>query len=132
MNNIKEVFRYVLAGLINTAVGYGIFIFFVYIITINPFFANIISYIVAICIAYILNKLFVFKDKNSNKQNIIKFLIAFFIAFTINFIALFIFLNIFNFSPAIGQVFAMIIYTTVFFLLNKFYVFNYKGDGHEN
>lgn len=132
MNSFREVIRYGIAGVINTIVGYGVFILLVYIVAINPFFANIISYIVAICIAYILNKLFVFKNKNSNKQNIIKFLIAFFIAFTINFISLFIFLNIFKLSPAVGQIFAMIIYTTVFFLLNKFYVFNNKGDGHEN
>ena len=126
MNNIKEVFRYVLAGLINTAVGYGIFIFFVYFISLNAYYANAIGYFFGLCTAFILNKYFVFNVKNTTKIDIIKFLVSFLFSYGINIFTLFLCLNLFNLSAAMGQAIAMIFYTISFYIVNKYIVFYKK------
>ncbi len=126
MNNLNEIFRYLLAGTINTIVGYCIFLVMLYIVNVNPYYSNIVGYIFGLIIAYILNKLFVFKNKTTTKTSIYRFFIAFILSFFINLFVLFIFVDILNQSPAISQIVAMTFYTIIFYLLNKFYVF--KGN----
>lgn len=126
MNNIKEAFRYILAGLINTAIGYGIFIFLVYIILIDAYYANAIGYFFGLCTAFILNKYFVFNVKNTTKIDIIKFLVSFLFSYGINIFTLFLCLNLFNLSAAMGQAIAMIFYTISFYIVNKYIVFYNK------
>jgi len=129
LNNIKEVFRYVLAGLINTAVGYGVFLFLVYFISLSAYYANAIGYFFGLCTAFILNKYFVFNTTHTSIEHLFKFVISFFIAYAINVLILFICLNILNLSPAVGQIFAMFFYTISFYILNKFLVFRKKNNG---
>lgn len=125
--NINEIVRYVIAGIINTIIGYSIFIYLVYVLEINPFYSNITSYIIALFVAFILNKYFVFNVEDKQIKRFIMFIISFIIAYSINLVVLFLSLNIFNLNPAIAQIFAMIFYTFIFYLLNKFIVFKLLG-----
>lgn len=119
----NEIIRYIISGIINTVVGYGVFICLVYLLDVNPFYANAIGYIIALCIAFILNKYFVFNVKNTQIKHFLMFIIAFIVAFFINVIVLSLFLNVLNLYPAIAQIFAMISYTVSFYIFNKFIVF---------
>lgn len=123
-NHINEIIRYIIAGIINTIVGYAIFIFLVYLIQINPFYSNGISYIFALCVAFILNKYFVFNSINRDVKHVIKFIISFIISFLINIFILFVCLNVLGQNPAMAQILAMIFYSISFYVLNKFFVFN--------
>lgn len=123
MCNLNEICRYLLAGTINTIVGYCIFLIMLYVLNVNLYYSNIVGYIFGLIMAYILNKLFVFKSKITTKNSIYRFFIAFIFSFFINLFVLFIFVDILNQSPAISQIIAMTFYTIIFFLFNKFYVF---------
>lgn len=123
ISSSKEIIRYGIAGIINTFIGYSIFIALVYLLNINLYYSNIIAYFLGLCMAFILNKYFVFNVKQTTKTDVIKFFVSFFIAYGTNIFVLFLCFNIFNLNPATSQVLAMVSYTVNFYILNKLIVF---------
>ena len=119
----KEIIRYGIAGMINTFVGYGVFIFIVFFMNFDPYYANGLGYCIALCVAFLLNKYYVFNKKETDIYHVIRFFIAFLIAYIINLIILFICLDFLELNLALGQIFAMISYTASFYIFNKYIVF---------
>lgn len=119
----KEIIRYATAGLVNTFVGYGVFIYLVFL-DLEIYCANAFGYFVGLCVAFLLNKYYVFNKEKTNIKHIIKFGISFVIAYAINLLTLSFFLNFITPNPAIGQIFAMMCYTVSFYILNKYIVFH--------
>lgn len=120
---MNELIKYMIVGLINTATGYGVFWMLLRWVGCSPELANAISYVIALCVAFYLNRFFVFTGANSSTSSILRFFVAFAAAFLLNQAVLIVFFRIFLVPAEIAQVFAMIVYTVIFYLLNKFYVF---------
>lgn len=116
-------FKYLVAGLVNTLVGYGAFLVLLTTTSILPEIANAISYVIALVVAFILNKVFVFKSSVKNAVAIPKFIAAFAISFLVNQLVLILFYRLLNSPAAIAQIPAMVSYTVVFYVLNKHYVY---------
>lgn len=113
--------RYLFAGLVNTLIGYIVFLILFNLFTMSASIANTISYACGLISAYILNKIFVFKVSEKNKKRAILFILCFCIAFLVNQIVLHIFSQFINANFA--QIIAMTSYTLLFYFLNKFVVF---------
>ena len=77
-------------------------------------------------IAFILNKVFVFKSSVKNAVAIPKFIAAFAISFFVNQLVLILFYRLLNSPAAIAQIPAMVSYTVVFYVLNKRYVYKHN------
>ena len=120
------VFKYLIAGLVNTLVGYGVFLLLLASSSMLPEVANAISYVIALVVAFILNKVFVFKSSVKNAVAIPKFIAAFAISFLVNQLVLILFYRLLNSPAAIAQIPAMVSYTIVFYVLNKHYVYKYN------
>lgn len=120
------VFKYLIAGLVNTLVGYGVFLLLLATSSMLPEVANAISYVIALVVAFILNKVFVFKSSVKNAVAIPKFIAAFAISFLVNQLVLILFYRLLNSPAAIAQIPAMVSYTIVFYVLNKHYVYKYN------
>lgn len=120
---MNELIKYMIVGLINTATGYGVFWMLLRWVGCSPELANAIGYVIALCVAFYLNRFFVFTGANSSTSSILRFFVAFAAAFLLNQAVLIVFFRIFLVPAEIAQVFAMIVYTVIFYLLNKFYVF---------
>ncbi len=116
--------KFIFAGVANTAIGYGVFLLLVTLLDMNPSYANAIGYVIALIAAFILNKTFVFNQSTTDRSTIPKFIVAFGIAFGINQLVLISGYRLAGLDPKIAQVFAMISYTVVFYILNKKFVFN--------
>lgn len=116
-------FRYLIAGGINTLVGYGVFLFLFWAYAIQPAYANAVGYLVALILAFILNKFFVFKSPKLSLGVVTRFYIAFLCAFLLNQLVLFLLCSVLLLSAEISQIFAMAGYTLLFYYLNKIYVF---------
>jgi len=116
--------KFIFAGVANTAIGYGVFLLLVTLLDINPSYANAIGYIIALIAAFVLNKTFVFNQSITDRSTIPKFIVAFGIAFGINQLVLISSYRLAGLDPKIAQVFAMISYTVVFYILNKKFVFS--------
>ena len=116
--------KFIFAGVANTAIGYGVFLLLVTLLDMNPSYANAIGYIIALIAAFVLNKTFVFNQSITDRSTIPKFIVAFGIAFGINQLVLISSYRLAGLDPKIAQVFAMISYTVVFYILNKKFVFS--------
>lgn len=120
---MNELIKYVIAGLINTATGYGVFWMLWRWCGCSPELANAIGYVIALCVAFYLNRFFVFAGADSSMSSILRFFAAFAAAFLLNQAVLIVFFRIFLVPAEIAQAFAMIVYSVTFYLLNKHFVF---------
>jgi len=118
-----EFASFVVAGLVNTAVGYGAFWLANQTLGLHIALANAIGYAVALAVAYGLNRYFVFRRRAARKGSVALFLMCFLIAFGVNQVVLLLLALTTSWHPGVVQLFAMASYTIVFFFLNKFVVF---------
>lgn len=119
-----QILKYIVVGVLNTLVGYGVFFILFRILHVTPEIANTIGYILALSVAFLLNRTYVFKGDVLISRTIPRFLSAFAIAFSINQLVLIFFYRYLDFAAEISQVPAMISYSLVFFALNKYFVFS--------
>lgn len=121
MNSIPlaEVLRYGIAGLINTAIGYGIFLGVLAWTGLSPQQANAIGYGVGLGVAFLLNRYFVFAHAKLSFEAAVRFMVCFMIAFAINQLMLALLLRVWHVRSEIAQLFAMATYTIAFYVLNK-------------
>lgn len=119
-----QALKYIFAGVANTAIGYGVFLLLVTLFNMNPSYANAIGYVIALVAAFVLNKTFVFNQSTTDRGTIPKFIIAFSVSFAINQLTLLAGYRWIGLDAKIAQIFAMISYTLVFYILNKKFVFN--------
>lgn len=63
-SGIREAFAYIFWGGITTAMNWGVYTLLVRFFQIRPFAGNIASWVAAVSVAYITNKLFVFENKD--------------------------------------------------------------------
>ena len=120
---LSEVLKYSVVGIINTLVGYGVFMIALLGLRYSPELANVIGYTIAFSVSFFLYRFFVFTNINISLQMGLRFIIAFFVAFAINFGTLVILVRCCLVLPEIAQIFAMIVYTIIFYVLNKYFVF---------
>lgn len=120
---LREVLKYSVVGIINTLVGYGVFMVALLGLRYSPELANVIGYTIAFSVSFFLNRFFVFTNTNISLQMGLRFVTAFFVAFAANFGTLVILVRCFLVLPEIAQIFAMIVYTIIFYVLNKNFVF---------
>lgn len=124
-----QFFRYIISGVINTAVGYGVFFVLLRIFNVSPEYANAVGYCIALFVAFTLNKVFVFNNSISNRKLMPKFVVAYILSFTANQLVLMIFYRIIGMSAEISQIFSMASYTFIFYFLNKHFVFSERVRG---
>lgn len=129
---MNEFVRYAIAGFVNTASGYGVFWILLRWVGCSPELANLICYIVALCVAFLLNRIYVFKGATVSAATVLRFFVAFAGAFILNQAVLFVLFRILSIRPEISQIFSMSAYTVGFYLLNKYYVFNISEKNEFN
>lgn len=119
----KQFLKYLMAGVVNTVVGYGVFLVALRGLNWSPEAANALGYAFGLCVAFLLNRFFVFVVSGSASASALRFIVSFALAFAINQAALFVCYRLLLIPAEIAQIFAMVVYTVVFYLLNKHYAF---------
>lgn len=120
---MNELLRYLVAGGVNTLLGYGVFWVGLHHLGLSASAANALGYGVALCAAYILNRIYVFSTSSGSGMSIIRFTVAFMVAFAINQGVLAVGISLLNLRAEFSQVIAMAVYTVAFYVANKYYVF---------
>jgi putative flippase GtrA len=118
----NEFVRFLVVGVLNTGVGFGVFVLLTLGLGVNPAISNAAGYAVGLTIAYPLYRNLVFAVKTHSSSNVLSFILCFAISFLLNQAVL----NSLIYAGVpgyISQIFAMATYTLVFFLLNKYVVF---------
>lgn len=90
MNRLKNVFdekfvKFIGVGVINTAIGTSVMFGLYNIFKCNYWVASGANYIVGSFVSYILNKYFTFKNSDSNKRTVIKFILNIGICYIISY-----------------------------------------------
>jgi len=122
-----QILKYLLVGIINTIVGYGI-IFFLMFVGVSPEVSNIVGYAVGISVSYVLNKIYTFQSKAHPKKEFPKFVLSLLASYTLNFLTLVLCIHIFKVNPYISQIISGAVYTISGFVFLKYFAFRGSKD----
>lgn len=120
-SSLKQLSKFGLIGILNTILGYGLFVIFLN--WFNYFGALVFSHIIAVTHSYLWNKYWTFKSSSNPLKEFIKFNSVYFLVFVVNAITLFLLVDVFNFDPRVGQLFALPIITIISFTGHKYWSF---------
>ncbi len=115
-------YKYLIVGIINTIVGYGI-IFSLMYIGISPEISNLIGYSIGICVSYVLNKIYTFQSKAHPRNEFPKFVASLLIAYGLNFLTLVFCVRVIHINAYVSQIISGVVYTLSGFLLAKYFAF---------
>jgi putative flippase GtrA len=68
--------RYLLVGVFNTLLDFGLFTLFAVVVGIHPLVANILSTSITLCVSYLLNRVFVFRTARSVQRTVVQFVVV--------------------------------------------------------
>lgn len=126
----EEVINYLITGFIGVVVSVLSF----YIcrkIKLSILFSNIISWIIAVILMYILNKLFVFKTKTENNKQLMQeffsFIFARIITLIIETIIIYVGVILITKNDTIVKVFAQIVIIILNYIFSKIFIFKKRN-----
>lgn len=113
--------RFLIAGGINTFVGYSVFYLLHYVFTLDLLLANVGGYVVGLILSLLQMRLWVFPSQSHLAKYAARFFSIFVVAYCTNIIILIILTRLLGFEAWLGQLLAMVVYSLVsFFLSRKF------------
>lgn len=123
----EELIKYLIIGVLTTAINYIIFAILVNIAKVEMHTSNIIAWIISVIFAYFTNKLFVFESKSFKLDVLGKEIVSFGAARVLSLIMeeiiLYVFVNLLNMNQLIIKLIANIIVIVVNYILSKFIIF---------
>lgn len=119
---LHQFLRFGLVGMVNTAVGLSVIYALMLGLGVSPALSNMAGYAVGLCVSFVLNSRWTFRDRMS-LSGALRFLGAFAISYAANLACLLALIGPAGIAPEIAQLAAMVVYTLVFFLLSRLFVF---------
>jgi putative flippase GtrA len=114
--------RYVLVGVVNTLLGYGVILLLQFGAGFAPLLANAAGYAVGLVVSYVLNRRFAFRSRRSHRGGLPAFVAAAAACYGLNALVLFAALRA-GVPGALAQAAALTAYTVSFYLLNRYAIF---------
>jgi putative flippase GtrA len=128
----RQLARYLLAGCANTVFGYGIYVALNYALAGRWQYAylaaSVLSNLIAITVAYINYKFFVFKTKKNYLQEYVRFYVVYGFSFVLGLAVLPIFVEMFGFDAYTAGALLLPITVLVSFIGHKRYAFQSVPD----
>lgn len=126
---LKEIFLYLLFGILTTIVAIGVYYALVFTI-LNPENAielqvsNVISWFFAVFFAYFTNRKWVFGSNNGNiPKEIIKFVSARIFSLLLDMLIMFVFVSFLKMNDKIIKLMSQVVVILSNYVLSKFFVF---------
>ena len=133
-NNIIEIFKYLVVGVLTTIVSFATYFILTRTIldpdnAIKLQIANIISWIAAVAFAYVTNRIFVFESKNKNIfVELSLFVFARILSLFMDMGCMFIIVSLLKRSDIIGKLVSQVVVTIANYVFSKLIVFKHKKD----
>jgi putative flippase GtrA len=118
-----QLIKYLVVGLANTLIGYGIIFGCMYLLGLGPVVSNIIGYGLGLVVSYVLHRKVTFRSTQSRQAEALRFLAVFGIAYALNLLVLMLLIDHWQVHQGWSQVIAGVVYVGASFLMQKFYVF---------
>lgn len=116
-------FRYILVGLANTAVGYGMILSLQVQFGVHPVAANASGYVVGLLMSFALNRTYTFRSRRSFRTSIPAFAAAAAGCYVINLAVLQFSITVLQLQAVFSQGMAICAYTVSFYIANRCLVF---------
>lgn len=130
----RETIVYLIAGIMTTLVNIFAYGLLCNVFGINYLVANLIAWIFAVIFAYIVNNLWVFRDKSDSLKvegiKLIKFIVARAFSLLIEEAGLFLLVKVAGFNNMAVKVFLAVVVIVLNYLFSKLYIF--KGNQKES
>ena len=123
----KEVIAYLFFGAVTTAVSIATFAFFEWA-GLDALFANVLSWIISVLVAFVTNTLWVFESSLKVKffQKAIKFYAARLSTLAVEELILWVFIKLLAFDSIVVKTVAQIVVIVLNYLVSKLFVFRKK------
>lgn len=126
----KEIISYLFFGFVTTVVNYGVFALCGHVFHLDVVYSNAIAWVVAVIVAYVTNKLWVFDSKKHDFKTIAKefaeFVVARLITLGIETVLLWIFVDKLGVNDLIMKIITNIIVVILNYIFSKFIIFRKK------
>ena len=126
-NKYEEVIKYLIFGGLTTLVSILSYSLFTRLFSINYLISNILSWILSVLFAFITNKIYVFKSKTKDKNEVIDEIIDFIffrlLSLCIESIILYTFVSILQFNDLVMKLVAQIVVIILNYVFSKLFVF---------
>lgn len=117
------LFRFLLVGLANTAIGYSVVMGCHYALGASPLVANIWGYLAGGFVSYVLNRTFTFGSRRTHAEALPLFAVCVAACFALNAAVLVFLMRVLHLPFPLSQAGAMVAYTGAFYVLNRLVVF---------
>ncbi len=119
----KTFIRFIFVGILNTIIGYSVIMVLFHLIGLTYGISYFLSYVIGVIISFFLNRQFVFSSKNHKLREFFRFMVAFFVSYSISYLFLYLFVEYKILHENIAFFAGMVVYSTLFYLLNKHITF---------
>lgn len=123
METIKQAIKYGIVGISNTLITAIVIWVMMKIFGCSAVLSNMAGYVAGVLNSFVLNKQWTFKSSDSWVSSAIRFGVVFGICYLLQ-LGLLLYLNKYlSIDQYYNQLIAMVFYTVINFLMNKFYTF---------
>ncbi len=126
----EEIINYLIVGVLTTLVSIVAYFIFAKIFGINYLISNVISWIISVAFAYVTNKLFVFKDKEKDKKQVLiqvyQFVKYRLLSLIIDVFLMYVFVELIKLNDMIAKVINQVIVIVLNYVFSKLFVFKSK------
>lgn len=119
--DFKLIAKYYAAGAIVNLIGYFVFLLFVFFGIEHKVSATIL-YVVGSFVSYFVNRKYVFDSGLSVRKGFLRLLLVLFGGYFLNVLALYVFVDGYGLNPGLIQMFAVVVVSFYFYLVNKYFV----------
>jgi putative flippase GtrA len=123
--------KFVLIGLFNTIVGYGLYAAGIYFLTLNYLVSSVLANSIAVVIAFLLHKFFTFRSKGDIKKEFARFLTVNLLMTLLNLGVLSLCKEILDIDAYMAGLVALVITGVVSFVCNKWWSFRARRHSAE-
>ncbi len=120
---VRQAISFGLVGVLNTAIGFGTIVLAQTVFGLPPVVANILGYAAGLTNSFLMNRAVTFRGAGRDSATVARFLLAFVIAYGANLAVLLTLLALRPEAALAWQAVAMVVYTGLFFVISKVYVF---------
>lgn len=120
---MNQFIRFILVGIVNSGLGYGIIFACMYLAGLSPELSNVIGYLIGLVVSYLLHRNFTFRSIKARRAEFVCFAVVFLIAYCTNLVTLIVLVRAMGVHAGLSQAIAGVVYIGTSYLLNKYYVF---------
>jgi putative flippase GtrA len=119
----RYIFRFVVVGVLNTAVGLGTIYAAKYFFSFKDVPANGLGYLVGLINSFLWNRNWTFSHSGSTVRTMARFVLVFAVAYLGNLVVMLTLISRFHLNTYLANALATIPYTVTFYLGSRYFVF---------